>query len=297
MNKITLKCRVITPMFMAGADGRTPEIRPSEFKGMMRWWWRAIKAEDDIDKLRKEENQIFGGTGEGGKSKVQIKINNKIDPSDIIDYQPLPHHKRNDCPVDKSQYCRKAFTSKAIKPGKEFEITFTYFDISTDIESLIYLVFTLGGFGKRSRRGFGSVEVEIVRSSSDGTKVDLPNILDKINKINNSYSIGNLSPNIQVIKNNKSSGASYPWIKEIILSGKAFNSYDEILEVIGLASHKHNDTSLGSANPRMASPVYVSVVKIDGKFYPIITVLNSAFPSRYPKYNLNKQQNFINDLL
>ncbi|MDW8109975.1 MAG: type III-B CRISPR module RAMP protein Cmr1, partial [Candidatus Kryptonium sp.] len=49
MHEITLSCSVITPMFMAGADGRTPEIRPSEFKGMMRWWWRAIKAEDDID--------------------------------------------------------------------------------------------------------------------------------------------------------------------------------------------------------------------------------------------------------
>lgn len=48
---------------MAGADGRTPELGPSEFKGMMRFWWRAVKAEDDIAKLKKEENGIFGGTG------------------------------------------------------------------------------------------------------------------------------------------------------------------------------------------------------------------------------------------
>jgi len=54
MGLLKLKCRLITPMFMAGADGRTPELRPSEFKGMMRWWWRAIKAEDDIERIKKE---------------------------------------------------------------------------------------------------------------------------------------------------------------------------------------------------------------------------------------------------
>ncbi|MEO0284585.1 MAG: type III-B CRISPR module RAMP protein Cmr1, partial [candidate division WOR-3 bacterium] len=75
MYKLILKCRVITPMFMAGGDGRTPELRPSEFKGMMRWWWRAIRAEEDIKKLREEECKIFGGTGEGmGKSKIKITV-------------------------------------------------------------------------------------------------------------------------------------------------------------------------------------------------------------------------------
>ena len=73
--ELKLKCKTITPMFMAGADGKTPELRSSEFKGMMRWWWRAIKADDDIGKLRKEEAEIFGGTGEGeGKSKVRVIV-------------------------------------------------------------------------------------------------------------------------------------------------------------------------------------------------------------------------------
>ncbi len=75
MYSLTLKCNLIPPMFMAGADNKTPELRPSEFKGMMRWWWRAIKAEDNIEKLRKEEAQIFGGTGEKeGKSKIKIVV-------------------------------------------------------------------------------------------------------------------------------------------------------------------------------------------------------------------------------
>lgn len=35
MEEVTLKCEVITPMFMTGADGKTPELRPSEFKGII----------------------------------------------------------------------------------------------------------------------------------------------------------------------------------------------------------------------------------------------------------------------
>ena len=75
VKKVTFECEVITPMFMAGANGRKPELRPSEFKGMMRFWWRAAKAMDNIPELRREEAKIFGGTGEGeGKSKVAIRL-------------------------------------------------------------------------------------------------------------------------------------------------------------------------------------------------------------------------------
>ena len=60
VHSVIFKCRVVTPMFMAGADNETPELRPSEFKGMMRFWWRAIKAEDNIEKLKQEiENFKF----------------------------------------------------------------------------------------------------------------------------------------------------------------------------------------------------------------------------------------------
>jgi len=47
---------MITPLFMAGADGKTPELRPPSFKGMMRFWWRAMRAENDIDALGQAES-------------------------------------------------------------------------------------------------------------------------------------------------------------------------------------------------------------------------------------------------
>ena len=29
---VKLECEIVTPMFMAGADGNSPELRPTEFK-------------------------------------------------------------------------------------------------------------------------------------------------------------------------------------------------------------------------------------------------------------------------
>ncbi|MEN3039580.1 MAG: type III-B CRISPR module RAMP protein Cmr1 [Candidatus Kryptonium sp.] len=304
MNKVTLKCRLITPMFMFGADNVTPELRASEFKGMMRWWWRAIMARDSIEVLREEEGEIFGGVVKVReddrikekhiKSKLKILIDSKLEPSDVIEYQPLPHHKAKSCLVDGNSECRKAFRLKAIKQGKEIDILVSYPDkYKTEVESLIYLTFVLGGFGKRSRRGFGSFEI-----ISPSFNIDLGTILNKLKDINSAFELGSSSidPSIKAIKN-RGKGGDYPWIREIIISGKKFSSSDDVLKAIGRASHKNRNPSLGSGNPRMASPIYVSVVKMNDGLYPIITILNNYFPKKYPKCDLSIQKNFVEDLL
>lgn len=81
----------------------------------------------------------------------------------------------------------------------------------------------------------------------------------------------------------KNDRVKYPWIKEIIIGNKKFNSADAILKAIGKASHKHGDPSLGYANPRMASPVYVSVVKIQNDFRSIRKIV-------YLRFNHNRSQ-------
>jgi len=47
----------------------------------------------------------------------------------------------------------------------------------------------------------------------------------------------------------------------------------------------------------MASPIYVSVVEIQNRLRPIITLLNSSFPQNYPRWNINKQIDFIKELV
>ncbi len=272
MEEVTLKCEVITPMFMAGADGKTPELRPSEFKGMMRFWWRAIKAMDNICELRKEEAKIFGGTGTGeGKSKVGIRIlKNEIQKEA---YRPLPHSQN------------KRFVLQAVMPGSKFEVSLFCRDKSECIfyKNIFILSALLGGFGKRARRGFGSIKIE-------GEEINLDIINNRLNLIQESFSVANT----KIV--NKNGSGYYPWIKEIQI-GKKYSDTDTLLKVIGQASHEHNDPSLGNADPRMASPVYVSVIEINEEYFPIITTLNISFPQGYPRYDFSKQKSFKGELL
>ena len=70
MDKIILKCEIVTPMFCYGADGKTPELRAPSLKGALRFWWRAIHPNLDLERLKKEETEIFGGSGDDEAKKV-----------------------------------------------------------------------------------------------------------------------------------------------------------------------------------------------------------------------------------
>jgi CRISPR-associated protein Cmr1 len=281
--EITLK--VITPIFMLGADNKTPELRPSEFKGMMRFWWRAIRACDDIDKLRREEAEIFGGSGENeGKSKVKITLK----PIQIAygEYRVLPHSES------------KRFTLNSIKENSIFKILLTTYNDNyfETVKNVLLISILLGGFGKRSRRGFGSCQIinsQQLNLENLSEQEFMNKICETLNKISNAYSIQKENNNVKIKNNQK--GGNYPWIREIII-GKDSN-WQNLLKKIGTASHKNCDPSLGSGKPRMASPVYVSIVKLKDKYYPIITELNSYFPNNYPRYNFQKKSYFIREVV
>jgi len=281
MDILKVQCKLITPMFMYGADGRTPELRPSELKGMMRFWWRAIRAEDNIDELRKREAEIFGGSGEKeGKSKVTIRIINQ--EINLSTFMPLPHSET------------KRFTLQGIKESSTFDISLTAEESLVSFFNNVFLLSAIiGGFGKRSRRGFGSVEIVKPKEfnfENLGKEDYLQKILNILNQINNHYKI----QNSKIISLKK--GGNYPWIKEIEI-GENFSDWRKLLIKIGNASHKHNDPALGNASPRMASPIYVSLIKIKGEYYPIVTTLNSFFPNNYPRFNFQKQNGFKSEVL
>ena len=70
---ITLKCEVITPMFLTGADGTTPELRPPSIKGALRFWWRALNGHLPLEELKKREGKIFGDTQNRSKITLSVK--------------------------------------------------------------------------------------------------------------------------------------------------------------------------------------------------------------------------------
>lgn len=267
METITFECEVITPMFLAGADGTQPELRAPSIKGAMRFWWRAVNAnlvenkngKWDYSKLMENEAKIFGSSDEKvGKSKFSIRII----PNDLPynKYSPVPHS-------------TKTFRFDGINPNRTFKIILN--PKEERYCNILKVALLLGGFGKRSRRGFGSVKI----SKINNQVVTLSNPLNDIVDLLNSINTGKFSLNNGEIRSNNSFQGNYPYLKTIQL-GKSYSSSEELLKGIGQTTHDKNQrskTHLGSANPRQSSPIYISALKItDNDYRPLITTLNTA---------------------
>lgn len=75
--------RVVTPLFCAGADPGRPdsaELRLPSFKGVLRFWWRALawsRLDGDLGEIQRQEDALFGSTG-AGQSRVSMRL--AIDP-------------------------------------------------------------------------------------------------------------------------------------------------------------------------------------------------------------------------
>lgn len=186
MNTITFDCEVITPMFLAGADGATPEIRASSIKGALRFWWRAMHGNLDIDDLRKKETAVFGGGGATGRrSSISLRIKNvkNLDVSTGLPNGELTrvHYGAKSIDVDVLKYLAYgAYDRPFINTGQLFSVVFQH-DKSIDTEKNIVLPFYLmslfGGLGAKSRNGFGRFKINKI----DG--VDVDKINDSFQKI------------------------------------------------------------------------------------------------------------------
>ena len=285
MERITFECEVITPMFLAGADGKTPELRAPSLKGLMRFWWRALHGNLDLKQLREQEAQIFGTADEKiGRSKFSLRI---IPDGELQvgEFQPLPHHTGS----------RKGFSLFAVKPGMKFKIKITSLDeeILKKMENLIKASLVLAGLGKRSRRGFGSVKISLIHAEKFNFDCPLQSICDLLNQINPSF----FEINDATLKSKFNSNCTFPYVQEIrIGKGKNLN-YGDLLKKIGKSSHEHQSDYTGYARDgkRFASPVWVTVIQEKDQYLPIVTRLCNTLASKLK--NLDHSEEFIKDIL
>lgn len=321
METLTFTCKIITPMFLAGADGQTPELRAASIKGALRFWWRAcnghLKLDSEVwrnrDKkddvrlvfpgLRGQETAIFGGVGEkesdgeGLRSSFTLRVreSKKLETKtgDVL----VPHK-------------TSGYTANSIVPGQIFEVivqipndykierqlheahsgreTNKLQVFSTDkLIALFQLTCMLGGLGRRVRRGMGSIHLEKIDYKGTSQPI-LPATLEGIQQL-----LSRLSPHFSIdtyrnVIQNVYSGRMepYPWIQQIEVGKPNSN----ILKDISQATHdlkaqysqKYEPNMGHSFKGRFASPVFVSVVSPN---IPIITTLN-VVPDR-DKYRLD----------
>jgi len=162
VKRLTFDLEFITPAFIGGAYQQA-ELRPASFVGLLRWWWRALKGECDIEKLRAEEVEIFGGIAKNLRkeeikkaSPVYLRVEGNIRKgSDLA----------NECRLNAGvRYLYHFVTVRGkrefIKPGSRLSLTLIGKDavLKHYVASLWALVF-LGGVGARSRRGGGNLAV------------------------------------------------------------------------------------------------------------------------------------------
>ena len=241
---MNIKCEIITPLLMHGNDGKTPELREQSFKGVMRFWFRAIYGNLGLKDLREKEAKIFGDTSQKSSFRMKIKKNSLNTDS----FNPLPHKQSN-------------FKVKGFSPEQTFEIEFLGKNLEL-VKKIFILSTILGGFGQRSRRGFGSIKILEVDNNKHEFEYSTEKIEELIKTINSEFSFND---------RNFESKNEFPYIKSIKI-GKEYKNYNDILKSIGIATHKYS--CFGRANPRQASPIVVSVLKQDDSFYPILTTLN-----------------------
>jgi len=331
MKSIKLKCKVITPMFMAGADGKTPELRPSEFKGMMRFWWRAIRGDDDIEKLREEEAEIFGGTGEEqGKSKVIIKVYPK--PSNQFLGEKLKEdfglewrYSRNinslegrDAGIGYLLYSTVLphKEKKYIKANFQFNIELSSYDEESFKNALssLWASIYLGGFGTRARRGAGNTVVEQVEGdifgidfihkgeSAEDLGKWLKDNLEKCSKFINSNKLKNFCTKYSNLSFSRiiiSNQSFTDWKTALNDIGKIYAGFrtkhkSEIFDtaVFGLPVMHRNKTKVESKfSERRGSPLLIKIFQLNKNFYWAILRLTGEFLQENNPLALKKKIN------
>lgn len=268
MQQITFHCETITPMFLAGADGTTPELRSPSIKGALRFWWRAMNGHLGLGKLRELETEIFGGTAgdSGRRSKVIVRIPfTKLETSKELPISKVPtYSKGRNLQVNIFEYLaygtydwnkelRQNILKRSFYKSKQsFEIRIALLDenYSKEIVLAFKLLSYFGGIGSKSRNGYGSFKI------NEFPNDDYIEVLKTLNGVKNSFT--SFSNNTLFFETQEFSSAELAHAE----IGKAYKYARECVE-----DKHYYDTRIYIASPLIADKVTYSFLDRHSKSY------------------------------
>lgn len=179
---------VVTPLFCAGADSKTPEVRLPSFKGVLRYWWRALawsRCGGNLEVVRREEDRLFGSAG-GGQSRVLMRWASPPEPTPIPVNEVLKVRAGGEVVGDGARYLgygvMEAFPRKNKRTGQrtaagqltraclapfDFTVQMRGRDLNeqelTLLRDSLAALGILGGLGSKSRKGYGSLVLQDLR--------------------------------------------------------------------------------------------------------------------------------------
>jgi len=238
VKRLTFDLEFITPAFIGGANHQA-ELRPASFVGLLRWWWRALKGECNIERLKEEEIKIFGGDGKMA-SPVYLRVEGDVSKCEdlINEYRLSWNFDRNrraligpHAGVGYLYYSMVALNKRRefIKAGSRLRLTLIGKDefLKHYIASLWALIF-LGGVGSRSRRGGGNLAVIDYNPKDLGISLIPTGYFDE-------WLVENLKRAKDLVGSSKTPCNEYSNLKNVklVLSPREFNTWFEALNDIG----------------------------------------------------------------
>ncbi len=169
--------RVVTPLFCAGADPNRPELRLPSFKGVLRFWWRALawsKYHGNLKEIQVQEDRLFGSAG-GGQSRVSLRLKSMNQPQPVPAGKVLTISQNSKRKVGEgARYLgygvMGAFGDKAgrleracLSAPFDFTVQIRGRNLDKtqldDLTLALVALGTLGGMGSKSRKGYGSLSI------------------------------------------------------------------------------------------------------------------------------------------
>lgn len=287
---LSIRCYVTSPMMIHGADQNRVELRANAVKSAMRYWWRALHPDSASgETLYEQAVNIFGGTsGDSGKqSSFFLRVLHELDEDDFTRFNLLPHKQYGKSPKN------------GIRPGSEFIIKIVeQRSTGTDLYALLWLAGVLGGIGQRSRRGFGNFIPASEWTEVPATLQDVEKYLLRVRPdLTLHYDLDRYRLNVQFPEQKL---LSIPYIK-YIEQGSYCDDPVNLTTIVGRQTHEFKqlggpiyDASMGSGRPRLASPVWVSILHDDDPIdvRPLVTTLNTCSPKKH-NVDLRIQDDFI----
>lgn len=189
---ITATYRIVTPMFCAGADQRSAELRLPSFKGALRFWWRSLMwgKVTDHNELRKQEAELFGASDQKtGQSKVRLRFadrqlgafkpigeifeNGRLAGAHYLGYGVMEAYASRPKGTQAGQLTRSMIEGGMFTVECRFG-RFATEDLVDQVKRALILLGTVGGMGSKSRKGFGSLSVVDVKVGNDDCVIAQP---------------------------------------------------------------------------------------------------------------------------
>jgi len=309
MNKLTATFRIVTPMFIAGADQKKAELRAPSIKGALRFWWRTLnwsrihqtsRDEDSaLDELKKQEGLLFGDAGKAGGSKILINLNKRL--TGTLSGNSLLN------PDNARKYLGYGlFTMgehnerKAIPENKTFDLEILSKEnidqeLRRQLEESIRGLGLLGGLGSRSSNGFGSLAIEkcgdqsLNYDSLDQYKTALSDLsqIDTLADAQPPFTAFSRQSRVIFGPLKTSPELAHRYIGGLYKGYRTTQTHEPRKKYFGLPLDGYD------TNNRRSSPLFFHVHPIVNQFVPVMIYMPTTFHPDYSAEDYSLVESFI----